>query len=308
MTQIDPQPTHEYFSSYDSQRWHAAQPLIVLHQHYQRGKDTGAWQHMDFYALYVVRAGRGIHRINEHPYAIRRGDVYITPPGSVHRYCDFDGLQAIAFCFQAQLFADDALDALSELPGFQHLFVRGHNGPKASPTTHDYQRHLSPNQYDEVDQLVEHILRETQQADIASPLIVRDLLFRLLTQLARFYADQSQTSGSNKPAPTPGLAEVLHLCETRFAEDLSVPQLAALMFLSPGHFTEIFAREVGMPPAAYLRQLRLAHAQHLLSHTQLSMAHIAQQCGFNDSAQFARAFKATFGHTPSEHRYRDSKK
>jgi len=302
--QAHPQPTHEYFARYETQRWHAAQPLIVLHQHYPRGKDTGAWQHMDFYALYVVRAGRGIHRINEHPYAIRRGDVYITPPGSVHRYCDFDGLQAIAFCFQAQLFADDALDALSELPGFQNLFVRGQAGPKTNAATQDYQRHLSPNQYDEIDALVENILREIQQAtpDIASPLIVRDLMFRLLTQLARYYADQRQAPASSKPAPTPGLAEVLHVCETRFTEDLTVPQLAALMFLSPSHFTEVFAREVGTPPATYLRQLRLAHAQHLLSTTQLSITAIAQQCGFNDSAQFARAFKAVFGHTPREHR------
>ena len=76
------------------------------------------------------------------------------------------------------------------------------------------------------------------------------------------------------------------------------------MFLSPGHFTEIFAREVGMPPAAYLRRLRIERAQTLLRETEAPVSEIAAQVGLGDSASLARAFRSAFGHTPTQYRRR----
>lgn len=303
--------TQEFFSTYQNRRWHPGQPLVVLHQYYAVGADTGTWRHMDFYALYVVRGGRGIHEINGHPYAVRRGDVYMTPPGATHRYRDYLQLRAEAFCFQAPLFSDAELDSLGNLPGFRDMFVRGDaasSDQAAIETQHDYQLHLSPAHYSHVERLVDEVLAEIQHAEAVSPLLVRGLMFQLLVYLTRVQpALDTHDVGANAEAPCNGgtsstLADILHICEARFAEGLTVPQLAALMFLSAGHFSELFAREVGMPPGAYLRQLRLNRAQTLLRTTVLSITEVAQHSGFGDSAQLARAFKAAFGATPSEYR------
>ena len=321
MTQPRAPITQEFFSTYQNRRWHPDQPLVVLHQYYAVGADTGTWQHMDFYALYVVRGGRGIHEINGHPYAVRRGDVYMTPPGATHCYRDYLQLRAEAFCFQAPLFSDDELDSLGNLPGFRHMFVRGDeasgdeaSGDEASgdetttETQHDYQLHLSPAHYSHVERLVDEVLAEMQQAADVSPLLVRGLMFQLLVYLTRVQpALDTHDTAANAEVPHNGgtsstLADILHICEARFAESLTVPQLAALMFLSAGHFSELFAREVGMPPGAYLRQLRLERAQTLLRTTALTITEVAQQSGFGDSAQLARAFKAAFGATPSAYR------
>jgi AraC-like DNA-binding protein/mannose-6-phosphate isomerase-like protein (cupin superfamily) len=298
--------TAEYFSSYRGRCWHAGQPLAVLHQWYEEGADTGAWRHVDFYALYVVRGGRGIHVINGHPYPIRRGDVYMTPPGAVHSYRDFRQLKAEAFCFQAQLFTDEELDTLAALPGFREIFIRGVTGEAQG--TRDYQLHLAPPDYQAVEQVVEDLFGEMQRAEAVSPIVVRGLMFRLLVFLARAHAratdDLANSLAASVGRPTAGLdmAEILQICDSHFAEGLSVPQLAALVFLSPSHFSEIFAREVGTPPATYLRQIRLEHAQMLLRTTSLTMTEIAQQSGFGDSAQLSHAFKAALGLTPREYR------
>lgn len=283
---------------------------MVLHQHYTAGADpvgadTGLWQHMDFYALYVVRGGRGIHEINGHRYAVRRGDVYMTPPGATHRYLDYQDLRAEAFCFQATLFSDAALDALSGLAGFRHIFVRG--DVTAADAQRDYQLHLSPAHYAHVEQLVDDLLAEMSQNEEVSPLLVRGLLFQLLVYLARTQPVGETVGKTGAPeaviAPeSPAMAEILRVCEAHFAEGLTVPQLAALMFLSVGHFSEMFAREVGMPPGAYLRRLRLERAQTLLRTTSLAITMVAQQSGFGDSAQLARAFKTAFGMTPRQYR------
>jgi transcriptional regulator GlxA family with amidase domain len=86
------------------------------------------------------------------------------------------------------------------------------------------------------------------------------------------------------------------------AAPLSVPQLAARMFLSPGHFSDIFKKEMGTPPGDYLRRLRLNKAQELLRAGKRFVTQIAFDCGFNDAAQFSRAFHATFEITPSDYR------
>jgi AraC-like DNA-binding protein len=294
------QPTTEYFSSYRARCWHPNQPLAVLRQWYEEGADTGEWRHADFYALYVIRGGRGIHVINGHPYPIRRGDVYMTAPGAVHSYRDYRQLKAVVFCFQASLFGDEELDALGHMQGFRDLFLRGAPQAKTAPTSRDYQLHLAPPDDQRVERLVDDLLEETQRAEVVSPLIVRGLMLRLLVALARAHAGAPAEIRAGSPA----LAEMLHLCDTRYAEGLTVAQLAALVFLSPAHFAELFTREVGTPPATYLRQLRLAQAQSLLRGTSLPICEVAQQSGFGDAGQLSRAFSSSLGMTPREYRRR----
>ena len=299
--------TQEFFSQYHEYRWRPDQPLAVLHQRYDEGADTGLYQHVDFYALYVIRGGRGLHVINGHPYPIRAGNVYITPPGSVVGYRDYRALRAEAFCFQAQLFADAELDALSTLAGFHDIIIQAKD--RKADAVNDYQMHLTPTHYQTVEQLVEDVFAEMRRGENVSALIVRGLMFRLLVCLARVRgsgADGDADAAIVEPRAAGGLAlsDILHICESRFAEGLTVSQLAALAFLSPSHFSEIFTREVGQPPATYLRGLRLARTQTLLRTTNLSITEIAQQSGFGDSAQLSRAFKAALGITPRDYRAR----
>jgi AraC-like DNA-binding protein len=50
-----------------------------------------------------------------------------------------------------------------------------------------------------------------------------------------------------------------------------------------------------------LRECRHRRAVEALAAGQLSIAAIAKQLGYSDSAHFARAFRAWTGHTPSSH-------
>ncbi|HEX8237414.1 MAG TPA: AraC family transcriptional regulator [Abditibacteriaceae bacterium] len=295
---------HEYFRAYLSAEQTAATTLIVLHQRYDGGGDTGAHHHEDFYALYVVQSGRGVHVINDHPYQIARGDVYITPPGTTHRYRDYHELRAEAFCFQADFFRDEELHALRGLPGFWNLLVTPDQTESAR--LRDYHLHLSPERHRDVESMIDEINNEQGKEAAVSRALVRSLFFRLLVYLARQHAQQitigRDTSTRNAMNTAHNMADVLRFCEAHFHEPLSVPQLAAMMFLSPGRFSEVFTRALGMPPATYLRRLRLERAQTLLRTTSLSTTEIAHSVGFSDLAQLSRAFRAAFGTTPSAYR------
>jgi transcriptional regulator GlxA family with amidase domain len=163
--------------------------------------------------------------------------------------------------------------------------------------------------------------RELDTPSAVSPFLVRGLFFRLLVFLARRHSNHERAVSSTRNETTPAkietspqstgvarsssahnLAAVLRFCEEHFNEPLSVPHLAALMFLSPGRFTQIFAREMGTTPAAFIRRLRLERAQTLLRTTDMPATEIALNVGFNDLAQFSRAFRAIFNTTPRAYR------
>ena len=97
---------HEYFRDECSLQFpFPDMPLAILEQGYDRlatGDDTGLYRHEDFYALYVIQSGRGIHDIDGHPYSLKRGDVYFTLPGSTHAYRDYSDFRAEVFSFQTE--------------------------------------------------------------------------------------------------------------------------------------------------------------------------------------------------------------
>ena len=296
--------TREFFASSLPRCTHPSLPLVLLQQHFAAGEHTGHHLHEDFFALYVVQGGRGLHIINDHAYPIKRGDVYMTAPGSTVAYSQFLDLRAAALCFQADLFTDNERDALGSLPGFRDMFVLDPLRTRTPDAARDYQMHLTPEQYRAVDIHVHGLQEEATRSEQVTPLLMRHILFQILVTVSR--SRRALAAPMPPPADTAGLslADIIRVCEEHFSENLSVPQLAARMFLSPGHFTEIFAREVGMPPAAYLRRLRIERAQTLLRETEAPVSEIAAQVGLGDSASLARAFRSAFGHTPTQYRRR----
>jgi LacI family transcriptional regulator len=66
-----------------------------------------------------------------------------------------------------------------------------------------------------------------------------------------------------------------------------------------------FGEAVGMSPRDYLIQARLLEAQRLLRETGLTIAEIAQRCGFSKQSSFTYRFRCAFGMTPRDYRRAD---
>lgn len=72
--------------------------------------------------------------------------------------------------------------------------------------------------------------------------------------------------------------------------------------LSQFHFLRVFTRVVGITPHQYLMRARLRRAARLLAATARPVTEIALECGFNDIANFTRAFRRSAGRSPSAFR------
>jgi AraC-like DNA-binding protein len=88
------------------------------------------------------------------------------------------------------------------------------------------------------------------------------------------------------------------LIEERYASRLTLAELAHAAGASPFHLVRIFRKELGLPPHAYINQVRIRHAKDLLE-AGVSLAAAAVSVGFSDQSHFGRHFKRTVGVSPA---------
>lgn len=85
--------------------------------------------------------------------------------------------------------------------------------------------------------------------------------------------------------------------EERYAENISLEQLAQLANLSQFHLLRVFRNTVGLPPHMYLTYVRIRHAKQLLVHHR-SLTDVALAVGFADQSHFTKHFKRIVGVPP----------
>ncbi len=88
--------------------------------------------------------------------------------------------------------------------------------------------------------------------------------------------------------------------EAHHAEQVTLAQLARIADLSPFHLLRVFRAALGLPPHAYLTQLRVARAKTLLS-LGMSIPQVAFEAGFVDQSHLTRHFKRFVGVTPGQY-------
>lgn len=93
----------------------------------------------------------------------------------------------------------------------------------------------------------------------------------------------------------------LTFIQAQLDNDINLRQVAAASHFSPYHFHRIFHALLGETVNDYIVRRRMERAaQRLICQPQSSITSIAEQGGFSSSANFARAFKAYFGISPSQ--------
>lgn len=90
--------------------------------------------------------------------------------------------------------------------------------------------------------------------------------------------------------------------DDRLSEHVSLAALAALVRLSPCHFSRAFKQSFGMPPHRFHIHRRIDRAKALLAQPDQSVTEIAIAMGFGSASSFNGAFRKVSGMTPSEYR------
>jgi AraC family L-rhamnose operon transcriptional activator RhaR len=102
----------------------------------------------------------------------------------------------------------------------------------------------------------------------------------------------------------PAVGHVMRILEADLARQWTLAELADAVHLTPGHMVRLFKGATGLPPMAYLAQVRAEHAAVLLLHSDEPVTGIGRAVGWPDQNYFARRFKAHYGLSATTYRKR----
>lgn len=98
------------------------------------------------------------------------------------------------------------------------------------------------------------------------------------------------------------IQKTLNHIENHIGEDMQIEELAEIAALSLFYYQRLFTRLVKTSVRDYIKLRRLARAVASLGDKRTNIIDIAVEYGFGSHETFTRAFKETYGITPSQYR------
>ena len=83
---------------------------------------------------------------------------------------------------------------------------------------------------------------------------------------------------------------------------VTVNELAERQNLSPGYFSRLFQKEMGMNVNQFINETKIKTAQNMLCYSDFSMMDIALSLGYSSQSAFSASFKKVVGMSPKSYR------
>lgn len=94
------------------------------------------------------------------------------------------------------------------------------------------------------------------------------------------------------------------IMEKTFSDPLEIREIANRLNITMRQLNKAFLDALDVTPSDFYRDMRLRHAEWLLTNSTRPITFIAQECGFADSAHLTRWFKRQYHESPKNYRYR----
>lgn len=241
-----------------------------------RGRERTAWPAGAHPAVEVAWVERGAvgYDLGGRALAVEAGAVVVVPPGVEHATRIEPGTRAGSIWVGVDLIGeiDDAIGA-----GRTRLVA----GLSARP--------------DRTQRIGRLLLEEVSEASRGRSIAAEALAEALVVEVLRGAPSEVRTS----PAKDVRIGVAIDLIESRYADALTIEQLARAAGMSRFHFSRRFREVTGKSPYQYLLFTRIARAAELLRVGRATVTEVALEVGFNDLGRFASAFKRQMSCGPS---------
>jgi AraC family transcriptional regulator len=111
-----------------------------------------------------------------------------------------------------------------------------------------------------------------------------------------------RTIAGNSPLPGCRLRRVTEYIQENLDKDLTLTELASVVYMSPYHFARLFKCSTGLPPHQFVIRQRIFRARSCLGRQELSISQISRMVGFRTPSHFTTVFRRTLGLTPGAYR------
>ncbi len=255
------------------------------------------WHSHTFFTVLYVLTGQCGHKVGELNVPMKQGDVFFLPPYVKQTIEVFDDSIVLNIHIRKDTFGDYFFNVIRNSNIISNFFIN-------SLYSKDPIRGLLFRTGDniEIRNLFLDMYQEVLLDDIYSWRLLDYMVPSLFVKLLRGYSDQVQLIG---PHASKKLNQQ-HLRLLGFIHDhyqtVTLEQVADHFHYSVPHCSKLIQNEAGMGFSALVRKLRMDHATALLRNTHTPISEISYTVGYETPESFIRAFKKSYGISPSQYR------
>lgn len=138
------------------------------------------------------------------------------------------------------------------------------------------------------------LLDTPKDIPVLSPLITREILYRLLQDDRENFISQFAIVGSHAQ----NISKVIRIISQHYSSTLRIDELAKEANMSPSALHSQFKKVTAMSPIQYQQLIRLQEARRILLAEMLDAATVSSMVGYESPSQFSREYARMFGLPP----------
>ena len=247
----------------------------------------------------VARGGCWLHMPSEEePIALSGGDLIVFPHDAPHTLSNSEHMPASDFPRNQLPPADTPGAATTLICGYFEFDTHSWNPLIGALPDAMVIRNEDSANVPLMDTLGRFLHYEVETTQPGSSLLVNKLSEILFIHVIRSHMLRSKEDGFISALGDKSIGKALSKIHSEPATHWSVESLANVAGMSRSAFAERFTRLVEITPMQYLTHWRMTQANELFLTTEQSVAQVAEQCGYQSEAAFAKAFKKQFGYGP----------
>ena len=243
-----------------------------------------------------VDRGNGIYTAGEKEYPMNAGDIFIFASNEQHciTHAGAEGFEITNLHFEPRYLWGGSSDSLSS----QNInFCFSHNK--------SFENRIEALQAVVLTPYFEAIRAELNNSGEEYPLAVKSLLNLMIITLIREFDYSGAEPQLNKDRLRL-IRKVLNYIDSNLAGDLSLKAISGIAGMSPNYFSSFFHSVSGITLWDYINARRVDAAVRMITaKNPPKMLETAVRCGFNNTANFNKAFRKVTGMTPTEYRASD---
>jgi AraC family cel operon transcriptional repressor len=258
---------------------------VLYHQLPMAGSRLHGHEHPE---IIVVISGRIVHRVNGEKQLLETGALVFIRPDDLHQFLPANNLAPCEMIFLA--FDLDLFVALSNYLE-DGSFLQKYTEPVLSPMFRMEEARLNQLSLEMLSVNTRNFTPALRRAYIKATLV--NLFVRY------FLNDSNYLQADSIPSWLSQLCELMGKPENFIA---GLRRMQELSGYSPEYLCAVFRRYLDKTPTAFINELRINHAAHLLSDSSLEIASIAAKLHIQSLSRFYALFRRHYGCSPGRYR------
>ncbi len=245
-------------------------------------------RHINFEIALVIN-GSGIYHTPKGIKTIEKDNIFVFASNEPHCIIDVgaDGLELLNLHFSSKLIdCNPILD--NEYP---YIFYN-----------HSKEFDCKITKSQNINNILLKLREEFNSMHNGYQCVISGIILELFVELIRNHNYYLKEDNPNHSIITK-LEKGIEYINAHYCDELTLEMIAEKSSITPNYFSALFKKCLNMNLWEYITTKRIDKAKRLLTKQEgLNVLDIAVQCGYNNTANFNRAFKLYAGITPSQYR------